>query len=110
MFLLLVFFLVAGTLAPPLDRDIQLIDTTALPPGTPPDAVVLHADGRISFQGVDVTSAEAFLKQARPEVVQRTRIVPDRSVPARNLIALARNLTAAGSEEIVIVTARGVEH
>lgn len=109
VFLLLIFFLVAGALAPPLDRSVQLVETATLDPDAPPDALIIHADGRLSYRGQEVLSASDFLTNATPEIVTRTRVVPDQSVSAARLIELARDLQAAGSEQIVVVTKRGLQ-
>lgn len=108
VFLLLVFFLVAGTLAPPLDRDVQLIETRDLPVDRPPDALVIHADGSLTYRGNDIASVAAFLAVRDPETRDLTRVVPDRAVPATDLIRLAHDLAEAGSGEVVIVTERGL--
>ena len=41
VFLMLIFFLIAGTLAPPLDKDLTLVRTAGLEGREPPDALVL---------------------------------------------------------------------
>ena len=51
VFLMLIFFLVAGTLAQPLHGKLQLIKTSDLEGREPPDALVLHANGRLSYRG-----------------------------------------------------------
>jgi biopolymer transport protein ExbD len=66
VFLLLVFFVVAGTLAPPLDREVSLVTTNDLPPDGPPDALVLHADGRLTWRGSAVADVGTFLADAPP--------------------------------------------
>lgn len=108
VFLLLVFFVVAGTLAPPLDPDVTLVDTENLPAEAPPDALVLHADGRLSWRGTEFASVDAFLAAAPPEMADRPRVVPDRNVPAVELIRLGHALGAAGAGSVAIVTERGV--
>jgi biopolymer transport protein ExbD len=108
VFLLLVFFLLAGTLAPPLDRDVTLVATRDLPPERPPDALVLHADGAMTWRGRPVGSVAAYLADAPPETAARPRIVPDRDVPARLLIRLGQEFRAAGAETVLIVTERGL--
>lgn len=109
VFLMLVFFLVAGTLAPPLDRHLDLVRTADLEGRAPPDALVIHPDGRLSYRGAALAEASAFLDML-PEDERRTvRIVPDRALPAADLVALARDLRAAGAERVVMVTERGLE-
>lgn len=61
VFLMLIFFLVAGTLAQPLDDDLQLIETSDLECREPLDALVLHADGRLSYRGETQASVLEFL-------------------------------------------------
>ena len=40
VFLMLIFFLVAGTLAQPLDGDLELVETSDLEGREPPEALV----------------------------------------------------------------------
>ena len=101
VFLMLIFFLVAGTLAQPLDRDLTLVETAQLDPTAPPDALILHADGRTTYRGAPVADAATFLTT---QAVDRIRIVPDRNVEAARLVALSRDLRAAGASSVVIVT------
>jgi biopolymer transport protein ExbD len=61
VFLMLVFFMVAGALAPPLDPTLSLVDTAELEGRPPPDALVLHADGRLSYRGAALGDAAAYL-------------------------------------------------
>ncbi|MGS4944119.1 ExbD/TolR family protein [Meridianimarinicoccus sp. RP-17] len=108
VFLLLVFFLVAGTIAPPLDRDVTLVDTAALEGAPPPDAVVLRADGRLFYRGAEIDTAD-YLAQRLSDPAATVRIVPDRAVPAQRLIAVAAALRGDAARDVVIVTRRGVE-
>lgn len=108
VFLMLIFFLVAGTLAPPLDADLKLVSTADLE-GTPPaDALVIHADGRLTHRGAPVVSAEAFLAMLPEEARGRVRLVPDRDLDAKELVSLGRSLRAAGAEQVIIITERGL--
>ena len=109
VFLMLIFFLVAGTIAPPLDRDLSLVNTAKVE-GTPPaDALVVHRDGRMSHQGRDIGSAAAFLSRLPEEARGRVRIVPDRDLPAHILVAIGRELRRSGAEGVFIVTEREME-
>jgi biopolymer transport protein ExbD len=108
VFLMLVFFMVAGTLAPPLDPDITLVRTADLDGRAPPDTLVVHPDGRLSYRGDTIASAEAFFA-ARPEDERETlRLVPDGTLPAATLVTLAKDLRALGATRVVIVTQRGL--
>ncbi|ANB33973.1 biopolymer transport protein ExbD [Rhodovulum sulfidophilum] len=111
VFLLLIFFLVAGTLAAPLDATLKLVDTEGLEGASPAEALVLHADGRMTLQEQE-TTPEAFvagLEGTEEEAATVARVVPDRDVPAADLVALGQALRAAGAERVVIVTERGLK-
>lgn len=109
VFLMLVFFMVAGTLAPPLDRDMALVSTADLDGRPPPDALVIRADGTLSFRGTDHVDAEMYVSGLDPEARDEVRIVPDRALPAAQLVALGRDLRRAGAGKVIIVTERGLE-
>jgi biopolymer transport protein ExbD len=104
VFLMLVFFLIAGSLAAPLDREIRLVrlDEAGAPP--PPDVLALTADGTLRAGGAE-TTVDAFLA-AFPEAPE-VRLMPDRDAPAARLVAVARELRAAGATRVILVTERG---
>jgi len=108
VFLLLVFFLVVGTLAPPLDREVTLVATQDLPPEAPPDALVVHADGTLSYRGQDIPSIAAYIAAAPADMANRPRLVPDRDLPAADLIAIGRAFREAGAETVLLVTEQGL--
>ncbi|MEO0921932.1 MAG: biopolymer transporter ExbD, partial [Pseudomonadota bacterium] len=68
-----------------------------------------HPDGRMSYRGETIDSAEEFYElneSADPEVA---RIVPDRDVAAATLVKIARALRVAGAQSVVIVTEKGLQ-
>ena len=105
VFLMLVFFLVAGTLAPPLARDVRLVEAADAERAAPPDALVLTADGRLKHRGRAVSDAAAWFEGRE---AAEARLVPDRDAPARRLVSVARALRQAGAERVLIVTERGL--
>ena len=109
VFLMLIFFMIAGTLAAPMERDLTLVQTDMLDGRAPPDALVVHADGRLSYRGASVASAVGFMAD-QPEggQGQTLRIVPDRALPAQDLVRLASALRAAGAARVMIVTERAL--
>ncbi|MGK7754234.1 MULTISPECIES: ExbD/TolR family protein [unclassified Roseovarius] len=109
VFLMLVFFMVAGTLSQPLDKDLSLVRTADLEGRSPPDTLVVHPDGRMSFRGEDIASAEDFLERRSEEEREVVRVVPDQELSAQTLVNLARDLRGAGAQRVVIVTERGLE-
>ena len=109
VFLMLIFFLVAGTLAQPLDGDLQLIETSDLEGREPPDALVLHADGRLSYRGETQADVSMFLSGKGEDDLSQVRVVPDRNAQADALVEVSRALRAAGAQEVVIVTERALQ-
>lgn len=109
VFLMLIFFLVAAAVAPPLDREVRLARTDQLEGRSPPDAAVIRADGRLMFRGAEITS-EAYLaaRLSEQEDAVALRLIPDRDLPAIRLIEIAGELRASGASDIRIVTERGL--
>ena len=109
VFLMLIFFMAAATLAPPLDGGLKLVQTADLDGRAPPDALVVHADGRLVYRGEVLSDAGAYLDVLAWDARETVRIVPDAELPARDLVALGEALRAAGAERVVMVTERGLE-
>ena len=109
VFLMLIFFLVAGSLAAPLDTDLRLVRAVEVDSTAPADALVLHVDGRITYRGMAVPSTAEFVAALPEDGRARVRIIPDRDVPAAVLIAVGRALRDAGAESVVIVTEQGLD-
>lgn len=109
VFLMLIFFLVAGTIAAPLDADLKLVRTEGIEGTAPADVLVVHADGRMAHKGSPVASAAAFMAGLSQDARDKVRIVPDRDLPAAILVALGRDLRTAGAQRVAIVTERGLQ-
>ncbi|MFY0662524.1 MAG: biopolymer transporter ExbD [Shimia sp.] len=105
VFLMLVFFLIAGTVAPPLDPNLNLVQTKDLEGREPPDALVLHADGRLSFRGRTTSPDQHILENGTGP----SRIVPDRDVPAQRLMEVTSALRRAGASSVILVTERALQ-
>lgn len=114
VFLMLIFFLVAGTMAQPLDSSMTLVRTADIAQAPPPDALVLDAQGQLLYRGDEVADVAGFVAaqaalQEDKEAEPTLRIVPDRDVAAERLIALGRTLKEAGAGRVMIVTERGLK-
>ncbi|WP_323769517.1 biopolymer transporter ExbD [Antarctobacter sp.] len=109
VFLMLIFFLVAGTLARPLDKTLTLVRTATLDGTAPADTLVVHADGRITWKGAPLTTVSAYFAQLPPVAQARVRVVPDRNLKAAQLIRIARDLRVAGAEKVIIVTEKALK-
>jgi biopolymer transport protein ExbD len=109
VFLMLVFFMVAGTLAQPLDPSLTLVETRELEGQAPPNALVVYPDGRIAFEGNDQADAATFVSSLSEEDRETVRLVPDRALPATVLVNLTRELRTAGAQRVMLVTERALE-
>ena len=105
VFLMLVFFLIAGTVAAPLDPDLELVQTSDLEGREPPDALVLRADGSLQYRGSPVDPAVYMAGYSTGPV----RIVPDRNAPGPRLVEVTNNLRRLGATSVVLVTERALE-
>lgn len=105
IFLMLIFFLIAGTVAIPLDPDLELVDTTGLEGREPPDALVLHKDGTLSFRGA-ATDPASYMTGHEPGPV---RIVPDREASGPRLIEVTGALRRLGAPSVILVTEQALE-
>ena len=100
VFLMLIFFMVAGTIAPSVDQRLTLVQAEGLIATPPQDGLLVLADGTLMLRGQVVTVAQAA--QGGGTI----RVTPDRDLPASMLVALGRDLKAAGAQSIVIVAER----
>ena len=110
VFLMLIFFLIAGTVAPPLDRDVTLVKASDLDGREPPDALVVHADGSLTFRGkaAEIADAVSQFVETGADGGNAIRLVPDRDLPAAKLVDIAGELRRAGAQRVFIVTERGL--
>lgn len=104
VFLILIFFMVTGTLAPPIDGSIRFVQTRDLECCMSPDAIALNQDGIISYQGQTLESVEAFVKQYVETNSTEISIIPDQNLPAVKLLETVKIIKSAGAKQIFIVT------
>lgn len=108
VFLMLIFFLVAGSIAPPLSSEVRLIQVTGAEALIPPDVLAINAAGVTLWRG-EVTDPAAFVAALPTEQAGIARLMPDRDLPAERLIAVAQALRQAGAKEVRLVTERGTQ-
>lgn len=115
VFLLLVFFLIAGQLSPPMDRDLTLASVSDLAPTQAPGTLLITADGKLLYKGEPTDPDQFWLAQqaASEDDLQdpatlKLRIVPDRDLPAHRLLAISAQLRALGADNLWVVTERGL--
>ena len=102
VFLMLIFFLIAGTIAAPLESELRLVETEGLEGREPPDALVLRADGTLSYRGVPTNAARYMASRENGPV----RVVPDRAANATVLVKLSSGLRELGATSVILVTER----
>lgn len=109
VFLMLVFFLITGTVATPLSKDVSLIKTENLDPAAPPDGLVILPDGSLVAGGVRFQDFESYFNSIDPEERQIVRLIPDQDTPAHILLRIAANSKTAGAEIVRVVTERSLQ-
>lgn len=105
VFLMLIFFLIAGTVAAPLDPDLKLVEVSGLDGREPPDALVLRQDGTLVFRRAATDVAQYMSTQESDAV----RIVPDRNVSGQRLVDVSTSLRRLGATSVIIVTERALK-
>ncbi|RAH96586.1 biopolymer transporter ExbD [Acuticoccus sediminis] len=104
VFLLLVFFLVAGTLSAPRDSTVDLATAEAFDPAAlDPQAIYVDASGALRVAGTAMDAAAAL---ARIEGEGAVVVVPDRTLEAGVLLARLAELRQATERPIRILTRR----
>lgn len=119
VFLMLLFFVVNGTISNIRDAAITLPNSVSVADSGPVgDAAYLDAEGRLTFRGKEMTATEiaaiwlgANDKDAGSGPPGRLfQVAADRSLQAQLLIAKLQEFRAAGLRNISLVTLRGEAH
>ncbi|PWW03843.1 biopolymer transport protein ExbD [Hoeflea marina] len=110
VFLLLIFFLIAGSLTPPLDGDVSMVETSQADASGPPDAVSARRDGQLYYRGEPVTAA-AFLETRSAESggdggAPDIKLVADKDLPARRLLEILEEFRSLGAGKVLVITRR----
>jgi len=105
VFLMLIFFLIAGAIAPPLSPEVKSVTSSKSPPAAPPEALSVSKDGRF-FWWAEEVQLDDWLRTAKISEDKPLRIMADRELPATNLLAIVEQLKAAGHIKIVLITER----
>ena len=103
VFLMLIFFMVAGTLTAPIDPTLKLVQTTDLDGSEPAHVLVITADGQWSNLGQPVNDIAVFYAQNSKDS-GTARLMPDRNTPAARVIETARLLRQSGAKKVVILS------
>lgn len=109
VFLMLIFFLIAGTLAPPRDPEVSFISTERDENAAPPDMLFIAEDGRATWRGEPVEIESELAGWAEEHAGGAFRIAADRDLPATELVDIVGALRTAGLTNIVLVTEHAAE-
>lgn len=110
VFLMLIFFLVAAQIAPPLDGEVKLVSTQDLESRDPPDALLVLPDGLMTYRSASITPSQYFTikQESQNSDLETIRLVPDRALSAVKLIDIGNELKTLGAKKILVVTERGI--
>ncbi len=119
VFLMLIFFLIAGTLAPPMDGDVALIKTVQAEAVAPPRAVFVTQQGVVTYQG-EVITADQYQRVIASQQTDGAgdgplgqsgsgpsiKIAADGKLAASRLITIIDEFKTAGAARVSIITER----
>lgn len=103
VFLILIFFMVAGTLESADRGGLTFVQTSGLECCQDGDALVITASGEFRFAGEVVNDIGTYLAALSSEN-PKARLLPDQNLPALTLLETVQTLRDAGIEDIVVVT------
>ena len=110
VFLMLIFFLLAGTIAPAYELDVappkaQHDESNSLHQST----VYVAKDGQVSFRNtlMDIAALGAAVAQGSPGVPEKLRVAVDQGAEGLLLIDVVAQLRGAGVERVYLVTRQG---
>ncbi|PVB59605.1 biopolymer transporter ExbD [Labrenzia sp. 011] len=106
VFLMLIFFLVAGRLAPPQDPEVVLSRAETADPLPPPDALYARVDGTLHYREQPVSAEDYLLRFVTRDDTSKpvVRLAADERLQARDLLRHVGALYRAGAGRVVIVT------
>lgn len=102
VFLILIFFMVAGSLAKMPQGEIEYVFSDDLECCAPVDVLVIDHEGNLSFNAIGFSSAAEFLR-ANPVGEEPLRILPDRRLEAAILLSTIAQLRASGADQLRLV-------
>ncbi|MEO0550445.1 MAG: biopolymer transporter ExbD [Pseudomonadota bacterium] len=103
VFLILIFFMVAGTLDNADRNGVTFVQTGDLECCEDGDALVITETGELRFAGDVLTEIGDYISQlSDPDPT--ARLLPDQNLPAQTLLETIKVLRDAGVENVVVVT------
>lgn len=110
-FLLLIFFMLAGTLVPAQKMPVDPPRSAQAAPADPSgNVLIVTADGRVGFSGELLADAELparITEWRKQHPKEPLRVKADAAVDAVRVIQLLQSLRTAGIEHVSLLAARG---
>ena len=106
VFLMLIFFLVAGQLAPPQDPEVTLSEADTEDRLAPPDALYIRSDGELYYRETPITPEAYLTEHLKGEAShgQLVKLAADEALKADKLLQQVNKLYQAGAQRVVVVT------
>jgi biopolymer transport protein ExbD len=111
VFLILIFFIVAGTLRPFSARDIELTKIANDAAATAvPSRLIVDRAGKVRWAGQDIDPnqlADLVARSGKPLDGKPLTIVADGRAPGSQVLEVARQLRRAGIRQVTVMVERG---
>lgn len=111
VFLLLIFFLLAGTLTQRPPFDLEPVATTLQPPGEAPEnGLYISAGGDLFFQGSAISLDALSVRVASADISSKAAldVIVDRRLTGEKLFPVMEALSKSGLAKIRLVTERSI--
>ncbi|MEM9278714.1 MAG: biopolymer transporter ExbD [Pseudomonadota bacterium] len=108
VFLMLVFFLIAGTIVPPLDNQINPVLSEVEKNAELENTLSVRANGETFYQGKQTSPAE-FISEFLRDIENTNRpvrVLSDRELSAVMLVDVINQLQSAGAPSVHVITQR----
>lgn len=108
VFLMLIFFLIAGTIVPPIDKNILPIHSDQTEDAEFKNILIVRRNGELFAQGKS-TTMQQFISNFKRNVDNfktPIRILPDKNLEAITLISIINQLQSSNASTIHIITER----
>lgn len=102
VFLMLVFFMVAGSLSKPTHDSLQFVQGQGGDCCVDLNAVNITKQGEMYVDGVALANFHEFLLH-KSQAQEKVRLLPDKQLPANQLLAIVAEIKDLGVGNVVIV-------
>ncbi|MBL4837776.1 MAG: biopolymer transporter ExbD [Kordiimonadaceae bacterium] len=103
VFLILIFFMVTGTLSRHNDGGLTFVQTTGLECCSEPDALRISREGELSYKGAKIATLGSYFEVLEGKF-KSVKLLPDQELSAHQLLGIISEVQKSGAENIVILT------